>query len=52
MIKKYICEKINVAIYYKVQIYSTNDSNDYKNDEILNHMLDMNWKFWFMWFHK
>jgi hypothetical protein len=31
MIKIYICEKVNVVtIYYKVQIYSKNDSNNCK----------------------
>jgi hypothetical protein len=31
MIKEYICEKIDVVtIYYKVQIYSKNDLNDWK----------------------
>ncbi len=31
MIKEYICENLNVVtIYCKVQIYSKNDSNNYK----------------------
>ncbi len=31
MIEKYICQKIDVVIiYYKIQIYSKNDSNNCK----------------------
>jgi hypothetical protein len=61
MIKEYICENLYVVtIYYKVQIYSKNDSNKCKLDEVFSHILNMNWlyhfnynwKVWLMWFHK
>jgi hypothetical protein len=42
MIKKYICEKIElVTIYCKVQIYFLNDSKIAKLDEIFNFILNM-----------
>jgi hypothetical protein len=58
---KSICENLYVVvIYYKMQIYSKNIQIIAKLDEILNHILNMNWlyhfnynwKFWLMWFHK
>jgi hypothetical protein len=48
VIRKYICEKIDVAtIYCKLQIYYEIDSNNCKLDEIFIRILNMNWLYHF-----